>query len=203
MTDNAIEARGVIAGPPVLSHLTHGKQFLSFVLACTRLSGATDELPVVAAETLGIPPAGDRALIRGQLRSYNNKSGTGAKLVVFLYAQEIIPLDAAESEHPVAHDNRATLKGTLCKAPILRRTPFGREICDLLLCVPRSYGRADYLPCIAWGQTARHLALSSPGDHVHIEGRLQSRRYTKTYEDGHGEEKTAFEVSVSEAFPHP
>ena len=127
--------------------------------------------------------------IRGQLRSFNNRSGVGSRLVLTVYAQELQPgLDEPQ--------NQITLSGALCKPPIFRRTPLGRSICDLMLAVPRRYGRADYLPVIAWGQLAVKASRLRVGDPLALEGRVQSRTYHKTLESGETEERTAYEVSM-------
>ena len=126
--------------------------------------------------------------VEGEVRSFNNKSGTGSKLVITLHAKSLRP-----GEGP--NENRLVLAGVLCKPPVLRRTPLGREICDLMLAVNRRYGRADYLPCISWGALARCCGELEVGDGVRLEGRLQSRAYTKL-ENGQSRQRTAFEVSV-------
>ena len=125
----------------------------------------------------------------GEVRSYNNRTGTGSKLVITVLAREVAPSRLEEGE------NRLSLGGALCRRPTLRRTPLGREICDLLLAVNRPYGRADYLPCIAWGSLAAHCGALDVGDRLRLEGRLQSRQYHKLV-DGEQVERTAFEVSV-------
>ena len=128
--------------------------------------------------------------VQGELRSFNNRSGVGAKLVLSVFARE---LRFEEGED----DNRVSLSGLLCRLPNLRQTPLGREVCDLMLAVPRRTGRADYLPCICWGHLARKAALLSVGAALKLEGRLQSRVYLKQTEAG-PERRTAYEVSVSE-----
>ena len=126
----------------------------------------------------------------GELRSFNNKSGEGARLVITVFAKEIILCDDEDC-------NVIRLIGTLCKKPNLRTTPMGRDICDLMLAVNRKYGRSDYLPCIAWGIKAREAADWDVGTTVSLEGRIQSRTYIKLIDDV-PVEKTAFEVSVIE-----
>ena len=123
--------------------------------------------------------------VQGEVRSYNNRTGTGSKLVITVLVRSAQPAQPEEGE------NRLVLAGTLCRRPTARRTPLGREICDLLLAVNRSYGRADYLPCIAWGSLAAHCGGLDVGDTL----RLQSRRYHKLI-DGEQVERTAFEISV-------
>ena len=126
--------------------------------------------------------------IEGSLRSFNNKTGTGPKLVITVFAKEM----RFENDDD---ENMIELKGTLCKPPSFRSTPMGREICDLMLAVNRPYGRSDYLPCITWGQKAREAAQWDVGTNVVLNGRIQSRQYTKII-DGEYVEKTAYEVSV-------
>ena len=190
-SQNHATLRGVAAAEPVYSHTNHGQTYLTFPLSVRRLSGTMDTLNVVASSALlsAHPVApGDAVEIGGEVRSFNNRSGPGSRLVITLYARDIAP---AQGEP----ENALELEGVLCKQPVVRRTPLGREICDLLLAVNRRYGRADYLPCIAWGSLARQCGDLDVGDTVHIGGRLQSRKYHKV-ENGREEERTAFEVSV-------
>lgn len=186
---NEVELCGVAAAPPSFSHENHGVKFYSVPLYVERLSGQSDTLLVLLHAPL---PAGleegARVRVLGQLRSFNNKSGCGSRLVLTVYAQTIEPWDG----RPV---NRIVLKGTLCKPPILRRTPLGRSICDVMLAVGRRYGRADYLPVIVWGQLAQTVSRKKVGDPLGIEGRFQSRVYTKVT-DGAPQQRTAYEVSV-------
>ena len=183
---------GTVAGEPVLSHENHGVSYDVFPLWVPRLSGAEDRLNVVAARPLltDCPLApGDRVEVQGEVRSFNNRSGVGSRLVISVYARQM-------HREPGEEENRLRLTGTLCKVPVYRRTPLGRDICDLMLAVNRRYGRTDYLPCIAWGSLARRCAELAPGNRVELEGRLQSRVYTKRLGET-SEERTAFEVSVS------
>ena len=129
--------------------------------------------------------------IAGEVRSFNNHSGEGSKLVISVFARELSP-----PETPV-WVNEVELTGTLCKSPNRRTTPMGREICDLMLAVNRLYGRSDYLPCIVWGQNARRAALWDVGTRVHLLGRIQSREYIKNL-DGQAVRRTAYEISVSD-----
>ena len=190
-SQNYVELWGVAESEPVFSHENHARRFDKFPLRVERLSGQSDvPVIVVSEELLRACPvrAGQSLRVTGQLRSFNNRSGQGSKLVITVFAQSIAPGDGACF-------NRILLSGALCKKPLLRRTPLGRSICDLILAVNRHYGRADYLPCIAWGQTAMQIAQMDVGEHLTIEGRVQSRTYTKLLEGG-SEERTAFEVSV-------
>ena len=126
--------------------------------------------------------------VRGHLRSFNNRSGVGNRLVLTIYAQEITP----GLGEPC---NQITLSGALCKPPVFRRTPLGRSICDLMLASARRYGRADYLPVIAWGQLAVQVSRLQVGDSLALEGRVQSRTYRKITDTG-SEERVAYEVSM-------
>ena len=127
--------------------------------------------------------------VRGQLRSFNNRTGVGNRLVLSVYA--------TEAETPAGQPcNRIVLSGALCKPPIFRKTPLGRSICDLMLAVPRRYGRADYLPVIAWGQLAVRTSQLQVGDSLSLEGRVQSRTYHKVTADGSTQERVAYEVSM-------
>ena len=188
---NHVELCGVPAAEPVFSHENHGQRFYKFPLRVERLSGQADVPVVVVSETLlrRFPIGTERALyVAGQLRSFNNKSGQGSRLVITVLAQELAEGDGT----PL---NRIELSGALCKQPYLRRTPLGRSICDIILAVNRRYGRADYLPCIAWGQVAAQVSQMSVGDRLSLEGRVQSRTYTKMLEN-RAEERVAFEVSI-------
>ncbi len=189
-TKNEVLLEGLVLGEPEWSHENHGTQFYRVYLQVPRLSGQTDLLPVLLPGGLAAQAAEGRSLqVRGQLRSFNNRSGVGSRLVLTVYAQELQP----GRDEPC---NQITLSGALCKPPIFRRTPLGRSICDLMLAVPRRYGRADYLPVIAWGQLAVKASRLRVGDPLALEGRVQSRTYHKTLESGETEERTAYEVSM-------
>ena len=193
---NRVRLCGRAAGEPALSHINHGEHFYRFPLSVERLSGQEDLLPVILPRRLleeHPVHTGDTLTLTGQLRSFNNRSGQGPRLVISVFVRELTPGGAAPF-------NQIQLSGVLCKAPSLRRTPLGREICDLILAVNRRYGRADYLPCIAWGGLARRCGALEVGDGVRIEGRLQSRAYTKV-DHGVSEVRTAYEVSVMKLEP--
>ena len=189
--ENRALLRGMAVAPPVRSHENHGVVYDTFPLCVRRLSGQHDTVNVIAARGLlaafPVEP-GMELEVEGEVRSFNNKSGQGSRLVITLFAREIRPGDGE-------HANDLLLAGVLCKQPVLRRTPLGRDICDLMLAVNRKYGRADYLPCIAWGSLAQRCGDLEVGDGVRIAGRLQSRGYTKV-ENGISYERTAYEVSV-------
>ncbi len=188
--ENKILLRGQAAAPPALSHRNHGVDYYVSPLRVPRLSGVDDVLNLITA---GPDPAlwaqGRWIEAEGEVRSYNNRSGQGSKLVITVLVRSARPAPVEEGE------NRLTLAGALCRKPVARRTPLGREICDLLLAVNRPYGRADYLPCIAWGSLAVHCGGLDVGDKLRLEGRLQSRQYHKLI-DGEQVERTAFEISV-------
>ena len=189
-TNNEVLLDGLTLGEPEWSHENHGAQFYRLYLQVPRLSGQMDVLPLLLPGTLAARTAADRALrVQGQLRSFNNRSGVGSRLVLTVYAQDLQP----GRDEPV---NQITLSGARCKPPIFRRTPLGRSICDLMLAVPRRYGRADYLPVIAWGQLAVRASRLSVGDPLALEGRVQSRTYHKVLESGESEERVAYEVSM-------
>ena len=188
-SQNDVLLEGYPASSPEWSHENHGTQFYRFLLEVPRLSGTPDILPVLLRADL-LDRAGSQGplRIRGQLRSFNNRSGVGNELVLTVYATDIQP-GTGES------CNQILLTGSLCKPPIFRRTPLGRSICDLMLAVPRRYGRADYLPVIAWGQLAVQASCLGVGDSLSLEGRVQSRAYHKVTGSG-TEERTAYEVSM-------
>ena len=186
---NEVLLEGVALETPSLSHENHSTRFYRFPLQVPRLSGQVDILPVLLPEPmLAQVTVGADLRVQGQLRSFNNRSGVGSRLVLTVYSQRLAP----GLDEPC---NQILLSGTLCKPPVFRRTPLGRSICDLMLAAPRKYGRADYLPCIAWGSLAYRCAAMKVGDRLALEGRLQSRVYTKEV-DGQLQERTAFEVSV-------
>jgi Single-stranded DNA-binding protein len=190
---NKAELRGTVCCRPVFSHESRGERFLTFPMEIQRLSGAVDTINILAREwQLAELSIGDETKLHifGELRSFNNKSGNGSKLVISVLAREL-ELDYGEEV------NTIELTGTICKTPTLRSTPMGREICDLMLAVNRRYGRSDYIPCITWGLRARESSEWDVGDTVHLIGRTQSRKYIKNI-SGDSIEKTAYEVSVIE-----
>ena len=193
--ENKIVLRGQAAGDPVPSHRNHGVDYYVVPLRVPRLSGTDDVLNLVTANPdPALWTAGQWVEAQGEVRSYNNRSGQGSKLVITVLVRSARAAEAQEGE------NRLVLAGTLCRKPAARRTPLGREICDLLLAVNRPYGRADYLPCIAWGSLAAHCAGLDVGDTLRLEGRLQSRQYHKLI-DGEQVARTAFEISVMNLLP--
>ncbi|MFI3313560.1 MAG: single-stranded DNA-binding protein, partial [Eubacteriales bacterium] len=193
-TANIIHLRGNLAELPTFSHENHGRTFYTFPLEVPRLSGASDILPVIAPwDTLGHMDVfgGQRLEITGQVRSFNSRSETGRKLIISVYGETVTTTDLEPT-------NQVQLTGVVCKAPIYRRTPLGREICDVMLAVNRPYRRTDYLPCILWGKTAHAMADLDVGATILLEGRLQSRNYIKVI-DGESIQRTAYEVSAMSA----
>lgn len=193
---NTVVLRGSLLALPELSHENHGRKFYRFYLEVPRLSGAVDILPVVTEERNlnQIDLSGGSMLtVRGQIRSHNVRTDGKRRLLIFVFAGYV----TAEDGEPI---NQVTLAGPLCKEPTYRRTPLGREICDVMLAVPRAFRRADYLPCILWGRTALELSSCHISDRIHIEGRMQSRLYTKITEDG-AFQRTAYEISALTAYP--
>ncbi len=189
---NRIQLHGRLEECPSFSHVNHDVEFYRFPLCVSRLSGAEDRVYVVAPRAL-LEPISDlekeeEVTVQGEVRTFNNRSGTGSRLVISVFARTFVREQGRD-------ENRLQLSGTLCKEPSVRATPLGRTICDMILAVNRRYGRADYLPCITWGSLARRCGAMSVGERVRLEGRLQSRVYTKMVE-GRQEARTAFEVSV-------
>lgn len=188
---NHIALRGSLLALPQFSHENHGRKFYRFTLEVPRLSGAVDLLPVIAEEQLirSIDPCGGEMLtVIGQIRSHNLRANGVRHLMIFVFASSVV----AEDGDPI---NDCILEGPLCKEPTYRRTPLGREICDVMLAVPRAFHRAAYLPCILWGRTAQEISQCHTKDHIRICGRLQSRIYTKLTENG-PQERTAYEISA-------
>ncbi|MBE6985497.1 MAG: single-stranded DNA-binding protein [Ruminococcaceae bacterium] len=191
---NHITLVGTLASRPEYSHTNHGRRFYTFQLEVARLSGAIDTLPILAPQSLleQTPITdGECIHITGQIRSYNSRLLTGRRLVISVLAQTLTLCD-------MPHDNEVQLLGTICKEPSYRRTPLGREICDVMLAVNRPYQRADYLPCILWGRTAQEAAYYPVGTPLRLSGRMQSRNYIKLLGD-RAEQRTAYEISVISA----
>lgn len=188
---NQITLRGTLTFLPQFSHENHGRRFFRFSLAVPRLSGAVDTLPVIAEESIlnaADLSGGEMLTVTGQVRSHNVRTDGRRHLLIFVFASGIV----CEDGEPL---NDVVLEGPICREPTYRRTPLGREICDVMLAVPRAFKRADYLPCILWGRTALEASRCHTRDRIRICGRLQSRVYTKVTESG-SEERTAYEISA-------
>ncbi len=194
--NNFVELCGTIADKPRFSHMGGSDNYYSFPLDIERLSGFVDTINIIAREEMLDQLEIDNCshlTVSGELRSYNNKHGEGSRLVISVLAKQLMFTDEEDK-------NTVLLTGALCKRPNLRKTPMGRQICDLMLAVNRKYGRSDYLPCIAWGKLAETTAEMSVGDTLSLEGRIQSRKYIKSA-NGILTERTAFEVSVVSLVP--
>lgn len=194
MEHNSITLRGSLQALPQFSHENHGRRFYKFFLEVPRLSGAVDTLPVIAQEATVFrldPTAGEMLTVTGQIRSHNLRQDGSRHLLIFVFATDIL----VEDGEPI---NDACITGPICRQPTYRRTPLGREICDVMVAVPRAFHRADYLPCILWGRTAYDISACQVRDILTIRGRLQSRVYTKLTPEG-SSERTAYELSALSA----
>lgn len=190
-TANHVTLRGVLAELPAFSHENHERRFYRFVLEVQRLSGAVDLLPIIVPESVlcAMDLSGGTMLeITGQVRSFNSRAETGRRLVISVYAESLTALEGDCA-------NEVMLTGVVCKEPVYRRTPLGREICDVMLAVNRPYRRTDYIPCIFWGKTAALIHQAQVGQTITLTGRLQSREYVKMLDTG-SERRTAYEVSA-------
>ena len=194
--NNIITLVGTIVSERVFSHEVYGEGFYSFNIEVPRLSDNSDIIPVTVSERILTDDfkIGQKVIIDGQFRSYNNYENEKNKLVLTVFAKDIKMQD---DESEVTNPNEICLTGFICKKPIYRTTPFGREIADILLAVNRAYNKSDYIPCIAWGRNARFCQNIEVGEKVKLWGRIQSRQYEKKFEDGTSEVRRAYEVSVS------
>ena len=191
---NNITLRGSLYELPIFSHENHGRRFWRFTLEVPRLSGAVDLLPIIAEECMILsidPCAGSMLTVTGQIRSHNQRSENKRHLLIFVFASSVEVQDGEPLNH-------VELEGLICKTPTFRKTPLGRQICDVMLAIPRAFHRADYIPCILWGRTAQDICVCDVRDKIRIYGRLQSRIYTKLTEEGTFE-RTAYEVSALQA----
>ena len=195
ITNNQTEIMGVIKDEFAFNHEIYAEKFYTFTLEVSRLSGTYDDIKVMISERLimdGEYKVGDRVVISGQFRSYNNNEAGANRLVLTVFAKDIMHCDTE-----VKNPNRLYLNGYICKPPVYRTTPFGREITDVLLAVNRSYNKSDYIPVIAWGRNARYAKNLEVGAIVRIWGRIQSRNYQKRISEDEVVTKTAYEVSIN------
>lgn len=194
--NNKVIIAGTIASLPEFSHEVYEEMFYTFMLDTPRLSETHDTVKVTISEKFltgeGLS-IGEKVIIQGQFRSYNNFSNVGNRLILTVFVKDIEKCIDYEEKSI----NSIYLNGYICKKPVYRTTPFGREIADILLAVNRSYNKSDYIPCIAWGRNAKYAGCLEVGDNVEIKGRIQSREYQKRLSETEVESKTAFEVSVS------
>ena len=193
--NNQVILKGRVAAEPAYSHSLYGEKFFNLMLEVPRLSGVADVLPVMASDRLlhlMNVMVGDEIAVIGQLRSYNRLQDGRNRLILTVFARHIAP-----PEDVADNPNQVLLEGFVCRAPVYRTTPFGREITDLLIAVNRPYNKSDYIPVISWGRNARYAETLEVGQKVFIHGRMQSRQYQKKLVDGSVENRTAYEVSVS------
>ena len=194
INNNRVVLTGEVSCEPVFSHETFGEGFYEIQLAVTRLSEKVDLIPVVISEKLLTDKrfgVGKTICIKGQFRSYNKPDKDKSKLILTVFAREIV------EPNQEVNPNIIEITGYICKAPIYRTTPFKREICDILVAVNRSYNKSDYLPCIAWGRNARFIKDIQIGAKIFIVGRIQSRDYQKKLPSGEVVNKIAYEISVN------
>lgn len=191
--NNVVTLSGRVVGQPEYSHEVFGEKFYEVTLSVNRLSGMEDLLPVSVSEHLLCDRLreGELVTINGQFRSYNKMAGERSKLMLTVFARDVLPYDET------ANPNMLELTGYICKPPVYRTTPFNREICDLLIAVNRQYNKSDYIPCIVWGRNARFAGNLAVGERINVVGRAQSRNYQKKLDDDTVVTRTAYEVSVS------
>ena len=202
MTDKVIENNQVTVMGEVVSgfsysHEIFGEGFYMVDIKVKRLSESYDIIPVMVSERLmdvGEDYTGQLLCVNGQFRSYNRHEERKNKLVLSVFAREVEFINEVEES---SKTNQIYLDGYICKEPIYRKTPLGREIADLLLAVNRPYGKSDYIPCICWGRNARYANHFKVGERCAGWGRIQSREYMKKLDEEHVEKRVAFEVSVS------
>ena len=204
LENNYLTLVGKVTGEKKFSHEIYGERFYIFNLSIPRLSGNADIIPITTSERLlkeDTLTEGKKLLIKGQFRSYNSYENEKNRLILTVFAKDLqeIEEEPEEENEMVRKDiitNEVVLIGYICKKPIYRQTPFGREIADILLAVNRAYNKSDYIPCIAWGRNARFCQNLEVGAQVKLVGRVQSRTYEKKHEDGTSETRVAYEVSV-------
>lgn len=195
--NNKVTVGGKVVGGFTYSHEMHGEKFYLVNILLRRLRGTYDVIPVMVSDRL-VDVEKDYAdcniLVTGQFRSYNKHEGDKNRLLLSVFAREISFNEKIIEEHNL---NDISLDGYICKAPIYRKTPLGREIADVMLAVNRPYGKSDYIPCICWGRNARFAGQFEVGTHVRVSGRIQNREYQNKLEDGTVETRTTYEVSAS------
>ena len=207
LENNYLTLVGKVTGEKRFSHEIYGERFYIFDLSIPRLSGNADVIPVTVSERLitdSMLEEDKKLMVKGQVRSYNSYENEKNKLILTVFAKDIVEVEEPEATEEEENEivskdtitNEVVLIGFVCKKPIYRQTPFGREIADLLLAVNRAYNKSDYIPTIAWGRNARFCQNLEVGTQVKIVGRVQSRQYEKKFEDGTSEVRVAYEVSV-------
>ena len=195
--NNQVTISGEVASLFYYSHEAYGERFYTVDVSVERASGVCDVVPVTVSDRLinkDDDRIGEQVCVTGQYRSFNHHEGDKHRLVLSVFAKEIEFADELEEN---TKNNQIFLDGYVCKAPIYRKTPLGREIADLLIAVNRPYGKSDYIPCICWGRSAKYASTLATGSHIAVTGRIQSRSYNKRISDTEFEERTAYEVSLS------
>ena len=205
LENNYLTLVGKVTGEKKFSHEIYGERFYVFNLEIARLSGNADIIPITVSERLATDEmlvSGKNLLVKGQFRSYNSYDNEKNRLILTVFAKDVVELEenSQEEENEMTKKdmvtNEVVLVGYICKKPIYRQTPFGREIADVLLAVNRAYNKSDYIPTIAWGRNARFCQNLEVGTKVKLVGRVQSRMYEKKHEDGTVENRVAYEVSI-------
>lgn len=195
--NNQVSMMGEIVSEFQFSHEVFGEGFYMVELAVNRLSNYSDYIQLMISERLIDTEqdyTGQLIRVSGQFRSYNRHEEKKNRLVLSVFVRELEFLDEIDENEKT---NQIFLDGYICKEPIYRKTPLGREIADVLLAVNRSYGKSDYIPCICWGRNARFASGFTVGSHIQIVGRVQSREYVKRIDEENVEHRVAYEVSVS------
>ena len=205
LENNYLTLVGKVTGEKKFSHEIYGEKFYVFNLEIARLSGNADIIPITVSERIITDEMliqGKQLLVKGQFRSYNSYDNEKNRLILTVFAKDVVEVEEnnEEEENEMTKKdtvtNEVVLVGYICKKPIYRQTPFGREIADVLLAVNRAYNKSDYIPTIAWGRNARFCQNLEVGTKVKLVGRVQSRMYEKKHEDGTVENRVAYEVSI-------
>lgn len=194
--NNKVFLMGDVQSEPVYSHELYGEAFYEFFLKVPRLSNQNDLIPITVSERLMSDvdiQIGNKLAFNGQFRSYNKLVEDHSKLMLTVFVREFVSVADSIDENP----NTVELSGYVCKQPIYRTTPFNREICDVLIAVNRAYNKSDYIPCIAWGRNARFVRNAEVGQRIWVNGRIQSRMYTKKLSETESEDRTAYELSIN------
>ena len=195
--NNQVSIMGKVASGFTFSHQVYGEGFYLVDVLVKRLSDSEDRIPLMVSERLVDVTQdyeGEYIMVQGQFRSYNRHEEKKNRLVISVFVRELTFVEEADDS---IKTNQIFLDGYICKPPVYRKTPLGREIADLLLAVNRPYGKSDYIPCICWGRNARYASAFEVGGHVLIWGRIQSREYIKKLGENETEKRVAYEVSVS------
>ena len=195
--NNQVSIMGKVASGFTFSHQVYGEGFYLVDVLVKRLSDSEDRIPLMVSERLVDVTQdyeGEYIMVQGQFRSYNRHEEKKNRLVLSVFVRELTFVEEADDS---IKTNQIFLDGYICKPPVYRKTPLGREIADLLLAVNRPYGKSDYIPCICWGRNARFASAFEVGEHVQVVGRIQSREYTKKITETETQKRVAYEVSVS------